>query len=79
MMTNIQRVHLMGIGGAGMSALAKLLKAHGLEVTGCDKCKPHYEINDENNKCKPCEEQPDISYGCVVCNDKLNDYSNNQC
>ena len=44
MMTNIQRVHLMGIGGAGMSALAKLLKAHGLEVTGCDKCKPHFDL-----------------------------------
>ncbi len=44
MMNNIQRVHLMGIGGAGMSALAKLLKAHGLEVTGCDKCKPHYDL-----------------------------------
>lgn len=43
-MNNIQRVHLMGIGGAGMSALAKLLKAHGLEVTGCDKCKPHYDL-----------------------------------
>lgn len=43
-MTNIQRVHLMGIGGAGMSALAKLLKAHGLEVTGCDKCKPHFDL-----------------------------------
>ena len=44
MMNNIQRVHLMGIGGAGMSALAKLLYAHGLEVTGCDKCKPHYDL-----------------------------------
>ena len=44
MMNNIQRVHLMGIGGAGMSALAKLLQAHGLEVTGCDKCKPHYDL-----------------------------------
>ena len=44
MMNNIQRVHLMGIGGAGMSALAKLLDAHGLEVTGCDKCKPHYDL-----------------------------------
>ena len=44
-MNNIQRVHLMGIGGAGMSALAKLLKAHGLEVTGCDLQEPHYDLS----------------------------------
>ncbi|MFN2431283.1 MAG: UDP-N-acetylmuramate--L-alanine ligase [Gemmatimonadota bacterium] len=31
-----QRFHLMGIGGAGMSALAELLLAEGYEVTGCD-------------------------------------------
>ena len=35
----------MGIGGAGMSALAKLLKAHGLDVTGCDLQAPHYELD----------------------------------
>ncbi len=45
MLNNIQRVHLMGIGGAGMSALAKLLKAHGLEVTGCDLKEPHYDLD----------------------------------
>ena len=28
-----------------MSALAKLLKAHGLEVTGCDLKKPHYDLD----------------------------------
>lgn len=44
-MNNIKRVHLMGIGGAGMSALAKLLKAHGLEVTGCDLKEPHYDLD----------------------------------
>ncbi len=44
MMNNIQRVHLMGIGGAGMSALAKLLKAHGLNVSGCDLREPHYDL-----------------------------------
>ena len=43
-MNNIQRVHLMGIGGAGMSALAKLLKANGLEVSGCDLKEPHYDL-----------------------------------
>jgi len=30
------KVHLMGIGGAGVSALARVLKARGDEVTGCD-------------------------------------------
>ena len=35
----------MGIGGAGMSALAKLLKAHGLNVTGCDLKPPHYDLD----------------------------------
>ncbi len=34
----------MGIGGAGMSALAKLLHAHGLDVTGCDLQTPHYDL-----------------------------------
>ena len=41
----IKRVHLMGLGGAGMSALAKLLKAHGYEVTGCDLKEPHYDLD----------------------------------
>src|SRR5467141_5104944 len=30
------KVHLMGIGGAGVSALARVLKARGDEVSGCD-------------------------------------------
>lgn len=32
-----ERVHLMGIGGAGMSALARLYRARGYQVTGCDR------------------------------------------
>ena len=44
-LNNINRVHLMGIGGAGMSALAKLLKADGLEVSGCDLQEPHYDLD----------------------------------
>ncbi|MBQ7733389.1 MAG: UDP-N-acetylmuramate--L-alanine ligase [Synergistaceae bacterium] len=43
---NIKAVHLMGVGGAGMSALAKLLKAKGLEVSGCDLQQPHYDLED---------------------------------
>lgn len=41
---NLRRVHLMGIGGAGMSALAKLLQANGIEVSGCDLHQPHYDL-----------------------------------
>ena len=32
----------MGLAGAGMSALAKLLQAEGHEVTGCDVKEPSY-------------------------------------
>jgi len=31
------RVHFMGIGGIGMSALAQILAAQGIRVSGCDK------------------------------------------
>lgn len=31
-----KRIHLLGIGGIGVSALARLLKQSGLEVSGCD-------------------------------------------
>ena len=32
----VERVHLMGIGGVGMSALAFLLSGMGFKVSGCD-------------------------------------------
>ncbi len=32
----VRKVHIVGIGGAGMSAIARMLKARGLEVTGSD-------------------------------------------
>jgi UDP-N-acetylmuramate--alanine ligase len=32
----IHRIHLMGIGGAGMSGLALLLAELDFEVSGCD-------------------------------------------
>ncbi len=44
------KIHMMGLGGAGMSALAKLLNGHGNFVTGCDLQKPHYDL--ENIECK---------------------------
>ena len=33
----MRRVHLIGIGGAGMSGLARVLAARGVEVSGCDR------------------------------------------
>ena len=39
---NVSRVHLVGIGGAGMSALAHLLKGKGLFVSGCDMSRTTY-------------------------------------
>jgi UDP-N-acetylmuramate--alanine ligase len=33
----VRRVHLIGIGGAGMSGLARVLAAQGVEVSGCDR------------------------------------------
>ncbi|MCL1876205.1 MAG: UDP-N-acetylmuramate--L-alanine ligase [Synergistaceae bacterium] len=38
----IKRVHLMGIGGAGVSGLALLLKGLGFEVSGCDLVETSY-------------------------------------
>ncbi len=32
------RVHLVGIGGAGLSGIARLLLARGVSVSGCDAC-----------------------------------------
>ncbi len=32
-----EHIHLMGIGGTGLSAIARILKARGYEVSGCDK------------------------------------------
>ena len=36
MLTGIKKVHFVGIGGAGMSALAKILVEKGYEVSGSD-------------------------------------------
>ena len=35
-MPNMRRIHLIGVGGVGMAALAFLLKARGASVSGCD-------------------------------------------
>ena len=35
-LTALGRVHVMGIGGAGMSGISRILVARGVHVTGCD-------------------------------------------
>lgn len=42
MLSDVNRIHLMGIGGAGMSGLALLLKELGYDVSGCDVTKTSY-------------------------------------
>ena len=39
---NVKHVHFMGVGGAGMSGLALLLKAMDFEVSGCDMVNTFY-------------------------------------
>lgn len=36
-MTNYNKAYFIGIGGIGMSALAQMLKAHGVDVSGSDR------------------------------------------
>ena len=45
----------------------------------CDNCRDddfHYFLNRESNTCElnDCEEYPEISPGCIICNDKLDIY-----
>ena len=59
-----------------------------LEIKGdkkkliCENCLSLYYLNDKKDTCElnECEEYPDISPGCIICKDKLNEYkSNNKC
>ena len=36
-LNNIKKIHFVGIGGAGMSPLAKIMVELGYEVTGSDR------------------------------------------
>ena len=50
----------------------------------CDSCSALYTLKTENTtqKCElnECKEYPEISPGCIICKDKLNEYkSNNKC
>ena len=39
-----------------------------------------YALNKEENKCElnECEEYPDISSGCIICKDNLDEYKKNK-
>ncbi len=50
----VKRIHLMGIGGSGMSSLARLLFGLGYEVSGCDLERDHY-IEELTALGLPCE------------------------
>ncbi len=41
-----ERIHFMGIGGIGMSGIARVLKQQGYTVSGCDECVKSKTIND---------------------------------
>ena len=56
-----RHVHLVGVGGAGMSALARLLHARGAEVSGSDaipgpiledlrRLGPHHRVGDAGHQ-----------------------------
>ena len=36
MFHKVRKIHMVGIGGTGMSGMAEILLHHGYEITGCD-------------------------------------------
>src|SRR4029078_2231497 len=44
MMLTARRLHMIGIGGAGMSALAVVAYAWGADVSGCDRTPSEYSL-----------------------------------
>lgn len=45
----MKRVHFIGIGGSGLSAIARLLKESGYEVTGSDKSLSQFAVDLQND------------------------------
>ncbi len=45
----MKRVHFIGIGGSGLSAIARLLKESGYEVTGSDRTLSPFAVDLQNN------------------------------
>ena len=50
------------------------------EKPKCDNCLTIYTILNEKDICElnECHEYPEISPGCIICNDKLNEYFPNE-
>lgn len=44
-----EHIHFMGIGGIGMSGIARILKLQGYTVSGCDECTTTKTISDLEN------------------------------
>ena len=47
--TTMKRVHFIGIGGSGLSAIARLLKESGYEVTGSDRELSQFAVDLQND------------------------------
>ena len=48
----------------------------------CEECLDGYKLNTQTKKCELilCEEYPEITQGCIICDDKLNEYKpKNKC
>ncbi len=44
----MKRIHFIGIGGSGLSAIARLLKESGYEVTGSDRALSQFAVDLQN-------------------------------
>lgn len=55
-------------------------KCHFDKELKCDKCDDIYSLNEEKNKCllDDCQEYLEISDGCIICKDKLDEYKSNK-
>jgi len=56
-LTVMRRIHVVGVGGAGMSAIAEVLAAIGHEVTGSD-LKASTRCGNERYRRGPCRDRP---------------------
>lgn len=59
LLQNVRRVHCIGIGGIAISGIAKLLRAHGITVTGSDKAGGGEPIPDDAEVVVYSEAVPD--------------------
>ena len=55
-------------------------KCHFDQKLKCDNCISIYSLSEEKDKCiiDECQEYPEISPGCIICKDKLEEYLNNK-